>query len=140
MAEGRGARGRSFLGAGGAGDALRGKVVGAIQSNQQRVVKITKRIDDTGGGQGVAEGGEDGEEGLGRDRVEQIADLIIARNESDAKEGLCIGAAFGVAQGALMGKEGRRLSEEDGKGSEGGIFDGVRSYAVAGLWANPTKM
>ena len=106
MAEGRGARGRSFLGAGGAGDALRGKVVGAIQSNQQRVVKGTKGIHDTSGGQGVAEGGEDGEEGVGRDRVEEIADLVIARDVRDAKERLSVGATFGVAQGALMGKEG----------------------------------
>ncbi len=85
---------------------LRGKVSSAIKSNQQRLAKGAKGVDDTGLGQGVDDGGEDGEEGLGRDRVEQIADLVIARDVRDAKERLSVGATFGVAQGSLMGKEG----------------------------------
>ena len=119
---------------------LRSKVVGAIQSNQERVVKGTKGIHDTSSGQGVAEGGEDGEEGVGRDRVEQIADLVIARDVRDAKERLSVGATFGVAQGALMGKEGWGLRKEDGKGSQGSIFDRELSVLAAACVRQEVKL
>jgi hypothetical protein len=64
-------------------------------------------------------------EGARRDRIEQLADLIITGNRRYVSQGLGVIVAFGVLKPPLVLQKRRRLGEKDAKGAQGGILESV---------------
>ena len=58
---------------------------------------------------------------LGRDRIQEIANLWIAGYMGDAEETLGIVLPLAALHIALVGQKRGRLHEEDGKGPQGRI-------------------
>ena len=81
-------------------------------------------------------------EGARRDRIEQLADLILTGNRRYVSQGLGVMVAFGVLQPPLVLQKRRRLGEKDAKGAQGGIVDGVSGVgplcAIVRQWSHPS--
>ena len=67
----------------------------------------------------------------GFDRVEHLADVVVAGDALNLKEGAGIVAAGGLGQGALKTQEERALREEDRKSRKRDVLHGVADI-VAG--------
>jgi hypothetical protein len=60
-----------------------------------------------------------------RNRIEQLADLIVTGKLLDGEEGVGIILSFGLVEPPLVFQKRRGLGEKDAKGAQGGIGDGV---------------
>jgi hypothetical protein len=61
----------------------------------------------------------------GRERIEQLADLIVTGDLLHAEKGVGVIVPMGMLQPALVFQKRRRLGEKDAKGAQGSIVDGV---------------
>jgi len=61
---------------------------------------------------------KDGMEIAWRNRIEERADLIVARDRLDAEEGLSVIVALPLVELALVLQKRRRLHEKDAKGTQ----------------------
>jgi hypothetical protein len=73
---------------------------------------------------------KDGGEMAWRNRIEERADVIVARDRLDAKEGPSVIVSLTVVELALVLQKRRRLREKDAEGTYGSVLD-----RVAGLRA-----
>jgi hypothetical protein len=105
------------------------KGVGAIESHQQLIAKDAKMCQQAVLFKTLKDLNKHRIEGARRDRIEQLADLIITGNRRYVSQGLGVIVAFGVLQPPLVLQKRRRLGEKDAKGAQGGIVDGV-----SGVW------
>jgi len=116
-------------------DLLRGMIPGAIQSNERRVVDAAESLQDPRCTQGVVDPIIHRIEGLGRDRVEHLADLIVAGDLLEVEETLGVVMTPGLLHRLLMRQEGGRLGEEDREGAQtkvGHRIGGVLAPAPVG--------
>jgi hypothetical protein len=60
---------------------------------------------------------KDGGESTGRNRIEELADVIVARDRLDAEEGLSVIVSLTLVELALVLQKRRRLHEKDAKGT-----------------------
>jgi hypothetical protein len=75
--------------------------------------------------QGVVEVVEHRMEGLGRDRVEHLTDLIVAGDGGEAEEAAGVVAAPDFLHRLLVREKGGRLGEEDREGAQTEVLQGV---------------
>ena len=73
---------------------------------------------------------KDGMKIAGRNRIEERADLIVARDRLNAEECLRVILSLTVVELALVLHKGRRLHEKDAKGTSGSVW-----YRVTGVGA-----
>jgi hypothetical protein len=73
---------------------------------------------------------KDGVEIAWRNRIEERADLIVARDWLDAEERLRVIMSLTVVELALVLQKRRRLHEKDAKGTSGSVL-----YCVTGIRA-----
>jgi hypothetical protein len=79
----------------------RSEVLCPVHGHQQITVDGAIRLELTAGRQGIDHRGKDRQHGAGRDRIEQIADLIVARDLAEPKQAQRVVAPLGHLQGAL---------------------------------------
>ena len=103
----------------------------AVEGDEQAAAEAFEGLQGAVLAQGVEAQGEEVAEGLRIDAVEQVADLVVARDAVDSEEGLAVGAGGLVQHAALEGEEGGRLEEEDGEGAGSGVGQGVARVAAA---------
>jgi hypothetical protein len=75
---------------------------------------------------------KDGVEIAWRNRIEERADVIVARDRLDAEECLRVIMALTMVELALVLQKRRRLHEKDAKGTSGSVLYGVTGIG-AGL-------
>ncbi len=97
---------------------LGGMIPGAIQGDEGRVVNSAEGGQDPLAAQSVVNLVIDRIEGLGRDRIEHLTDLVVARDLADDKEAGGVVLSSGLLQRLLMGQEGGGLGEEDREGAQ----------------------
>jgi hypothetical protein len=110
-------------------------IPGAIQSNERRVVDAAESLQDSRCAQGVVDPIIHRIEGLGRDRVEHLAGLIVAGNLLEVEETLGVVMTPRLLHRLLMSQEGGRLGEEDREGAQtkvGHQIGGVLTPAPVG--------
>jgi hypothetical protein len=73
---------------------------------------------------------KDGMKRAGRHRIEERADVMVARDRLDAKEGLSVIVSLTLVDLALVRQKRRRLHEKDAKGPSGSVL-----YRVTGIGA-----
>ena len=73
---------------------------------------------------------KDGMKRAGRNRIEERADLIVARDRLDAEERLRVIMALTVAELALVLQKRRRLHKNNAQGPSGSVL-----YRVTGIGA-----
>jgi hypothetical protein len=69
--------------------------------------------------------GEEGKHRVGRDRIEQIADVIIARDPGHPEQALGVAASLRHRHRSLEIQARRALGEEDRERPYGGIRHGI---------------
>ncbi len=69
--------------------------------------------------------GEDGKHRAGRDRIEQIADVVVARSLCHPEQAPGVAASLRYLQISLGIQERRALGEEDRERPHGGIGHGI---------------
>ncbi len=69
--------------------------------------------------------GEDGKHRAGRNRIEQIANLVVARGLCHPEQALGVAASHRYLQSSLEIQERRALGEEDRECPHGGIRHGI---------------
>src|SRR4051794_12119268 len=82
---------------------------------------------------------ESREEVIGRDRIEHVADVIVAGNAGDAEQGLAVRAAVAGLELALMIEEGGALGEEHREGGQAGVGHGIMTVGPRRLSGNPSQ-
>src|SRR5215510_7007870 len=106
-----------------------GKVIGAIQGEQQLVAQDPK----LGQQALLIEALKDLKihpiEIARQERIEQVSDLIVTGNLLHAKQGASIILSLGLLEMVLVLQKRRRLCVKDAKGAQSRVFDGV-----AGIW------
>jgi hypothetical protein len=110
-------------------------IPGAIQSNERRVVDAAESLQDPRCAQGVVDPIIHRIEGLGRDRVEHLADLIVAGDLLEVEETLGVVVTPRLLHRFLMRQQGGRLGEEDREGAQtkiGHRIGGVLAPAPVG--------
>jgi len=81
--------------------------------------------------------GEDGKHRAGRDRIEQIADVVVARGLCHPEQAPGVAASLRYLQVALGIQERRALGEEDRECPYGGIRHGVLHIIARALIRKP---
>lgn len=94
-------------------DLLRGMIPGAVQGDERRVVDTAQSLQNPRCAQGVVDPIIHRIEGLGRDGVEHLANLIVAGDRLEVEETLGVVMTPRLLHRLLIRQEGGRLSEED---------------------------
>ncbi len=94
-----------------------GKVLRAIQCDEQLLVQNAEWVSSVLLLQVGKDLEKDGVEMAWRNRIEELSDLIVARDRLDAKEGLSVIVSLTVVELALVLQKRRRLREKDAKGT-----------------------
>jgi hypothetical protein len=96
-------------------------IFGAVQRDQRVPTQAAHGVQTAGLFQFGDDVGEHGVKMRWLDRVEHIADMIVAGALVDTEQRLAVRATLGGLQISLMRQEGRALHEEGGEGGEGEI-------------------
>lgn len=114
---------------------LAGKVTGAVQSDELGAAHGAHLLEQADLRGAVVEVVKDRQEVRGRDRIEQVADVVVRGDAIHPKErGGVVGSAS-LAEGGLMGEEGGALGEEDRQGGQdriGHLVDAMVALAGVG--------
>ena len=103
----------------------------AVQSDEDGVVEGAERFDNALVAQGLINMVIKSKERFGRNRIEGLADVVIAGDVLDLKKALHIALPFSLLQGPLKGQEGRRLGKENREGAGGNVLHAIASV-IAG--------
>ena len=101
------------------------KGVGTVQGHQQLIVKEAKMRQHMVLLKALKNLHKHGIQVARRNRIEELAHLIVTGNLLHVEQGMGIIAPLCVLQPALVLQKRRRLGEKDAKGAQGGIMDGV---------------
>jgi hypothetical protein len=112
-----------------------GKVLRAIERDEPLMVQNAQRLQQVLLLKVRKDLDKDRGEMLGRDGIEEVADLIVTRYLLHAEEGLSIIVSLTLFEPALVLQKRRRLREKNAKGASGGIW-----YLVTGMGAGFTKV
>jgi len=115
----------------------RREVLGPIEGHQQLPVERAVGLQMPQLMERVQRGGEDGKHRAGRDRIEPIADVIVARDPYHPEQALGVAPSLGPLQGALEIQERRALGEEDRERPQGGIRHGIHHIRTRALIRQP---
>ena len=77
--------------------------------------------------------GEDGKHRVGRDRIEQIADVVVARGPGHREQAPGVAASLRDLHSSLEIQERRALGEKDRERPYGGIRHGI-GHIIAGAF------
>ncbi len=107
------------------------KILGTVHRHQQIAADAAIGLQMTVLTQHLHHGGKDRQHRRGRNRVEQIPDLVVARDLRYPKQGQGVVAPLRYLQGALEIQERRALREEHRERPERRIRHGIRDIARA---------
>ena len=111
-------------------EGLGGKVLRAIKGDEPLMVQNAEWVSQVLRLKVGKDLKKDGVKIAWRNRIEERADLIVARVWLDAEEGLSIIVSLTLVELALVLQKRRRLHEKDAKGTSGSVL-----YRVTGIGA-----
>ena len=106
-------------------EGLGGKVLRAIKSHAPLMVQNAEGVSQVLLLQVGKDLEKDGVEIAWRNRIEERADVIVARDRLNTEERLRVILSLAVVALALVRQKRRRLHEKDAQGSSGSVLDGV---------------
>jgi len=107
---------------------LGGEIPGGIQRDEPGALHRAHLFQQTRLIEGVVQFIKQAEEVMGRDRVERLADVIVAGNLFDLKERPGVVASASLFHRALIAQERRALGEEHRKSRQSNV-----GHAIAGI-------
>ena len=117
-------------GAVGAVDFVRGEIPGAVQRQEEGPFDGAVGLQHLGRAQVFEYLIVKRQEAFGADRVQGLADLVVAGDLLDAEQSLGVAQALGTLHVSLAGQEGGALREEDREGGRAKQQAGQRPIAV----------
>src|SRR5512135_1373326 len=114
-----------------AAELLRREILGAIERHQAGIEAGTEGLQVTVAIQPLTDLSEQGKDGRGGHRVQQITDLVIRRNLVDPEQTVRIVPPQSALHPTLVIQKGGTLGEEHRKGAQGGVLHAIPLVVTA---------